>query len=67
MISCSCFLRWLIDTVTDERGNTIPQGTTQALDGNFYETDNEYIILVYHRPPTARTDKLVGYKVVRSQ
>lgn len=54
-------------TVTDERGNTIPQGTTQALDGNFYETDNEYIILVYHRPPTARTDKLVGYKVVRSQ
>lgn len=31
-------------------------------DGNFYETENEYIILVYHRPNGGRYDKLVGYR-----
>ena len=30
-------------------------------DGNFYETENEYIILAYHRPQGGRYDKLVGY------
>lgn len=33
-----------------------------APDGNFYETENEYIILVYHRPQGGRYDKLVGYR-----
>ena len=31
-------------------------------DGNFYETENEYIILVYHRPQGGRYDRLVGYR-----
>ena len=35
-------------------------------DGNFYQTENEYIILVYHRPQGGRYDKLVGYKVLKS-
>lgn len=43
----------------------VPDGETQGnsgrTDGNFYETENEYIILVYHRPNGGRYDKLVGY------
>ncbi len=31
-------------------------------DDNFYETENEYIILVYHRPQGGRYDRLVGYR-----
>ena len=37
-------------------------GNTVRTDGNFYETENEYIILVYHRPNGGRYDKLVGYR-----
>ena len=44
----------------------VPDGETQGnsgrTDGNFYETENEYIILVYHRPNGGRYDKLVGYR-----
>lgn len=39
-------------------------GTTTKTDGNFYETENEYIILVYHRPTGGRYDKLVGYRKI---
>ncbi|MBQ8050775.1 MAG: DUF5103 domain-containing protein [Bacteroidaceae bacterium] len=39
-------------------------GTTP--DGNFYETENEYIILVYYRPQGGRYDQLVGYRVMKS-
>lgn len=35
---------------------------TRCLDGDFYETENEYLILVYHRAPTGRYDELVGYR-----
>ncbi len=37
-------------------------GNSGPTDGNFYETENEYIILVYHRPTGSRYDKLVGYR-----
>lgn len=33
-------------------------------EGNFYQTENKYQILVYHRPVGGRTDKLVGYKEI---
>lgn len=39
---------------------------TRCLDGDYYETENEYIILVYHRAPTARYDELVGYRCLRT-
>ena len=35
-------------------------------DGNFYQAENEYLILVYHRPQGGRYDKLVGYRVMKS-
>ena len=36
-------------------------------DGDFYETENEYIILVYHRPQGGRYDQLVGYRVMKTK
>ena len=40
-------------------------GTTP--EGNFHETENEYIILVYHRPQGGRYDKLVGYRCLKTR
>ena len=36
-----------------------------SVEGNFYQTKNEYLILVYARPFGARYDSLVGWKVVK--
>ncbi|MBR0361092.1 MAG: DUF5103 domain-containing protein [Paraprevotella sp.] len=44
--------------------NGSEKGNSGPTDGNFYETENEYIILVYHRPTGGRYDKLVGYQRV---
>ncbi len=38
-----------------------------SVEGNFYQTQNEYLILVYARPIGERYDSLVGWKVVRSE
>ena len=35
------------------------------IEGNFYETRNEYQLRVYHRPQGARYDRLVGYSRCR--
>jgi len=36
------------------------------IEGSFYETGNEYLILFYHRPPGSRYDRLLGHQVVHS-
>ncbi len=41
-------------------------GQTARTEGDFYQTENEYIILVYHRPQGARYDALVGYAKIQS-
>lgn len=33
-------------------------------EGNFHETENDYLILVYHRPVGVRYDKLIGMKQI---
>ncbi|MFD2521880.1 type IX secretion system plug protein [Emticicia soli] len=33
-------------------------------EGNFAETENTYEIFIYHKPVTARSEKLVSYKIV---
>lgn len=40
-------------------------GQTAPAAGNFYETENEYLILIYHRPFGGRYDKLVGMSSVK--
>lgn len=36
----------------------------EYFEGNFGETQNTYEIFIYHRPVTARAEKLVGYHIV---
>ena len=49
----------------------VPDGSTKGetgpAAGNFYVTENEYMILVYHRPFGGRYDKLVGMQTVKFQ
>ncbi len=42
-------------------------GHTLQAEGNFYQTENEYYVYVYHRPFGERYDKLVGFGKVRSE
>ena len=52
---------WLYLFVPD--GSNV--GQTAPAEGNFYETENEYLILVYHRPFGGRYDKLVVMKSIQ--
>lgn len=42
------------------------RGRTDITEGDFHETENEYTIFVYHRAPSGRYDRLVGYATVNS-
>ena len=37
-----------------------------ALEGSYFETENDYQVLVYYRPPSARWEELIGYKVLNT-
>lgn len=37
-----------------------------ALEGSYFETENEYQVLVYYKPAGARWEELVGYRVLSS-
>lgn len=41
--------------------------TTREIDGNFYETENEYSIYVYYRPAGQRYDSFVGFSNFQSR
>ena len=40
------------------------EGVSDLTDGNFFQTENEYQVLVYYKEQGGRYDKLVGYAVV---
>lgn len=42
------------------------QGKTSIVEGNFYQTVNEYVITIYHRPPGSRYDRLVAATIAHS-
>ncbi len=42
------------------------QFEVDAIEGSHFETENEYLILFYHRPPGTRYDRLLGHQVVHS-
>ena len=48
----------------------VPDGTsvgqTSRIEGDHYETINEYLVKVYDRPMGERYDRLVGYGVAHS-
>ena len=35
-------------------------------EGNHYETENEYLVLVYYRNPLDRYDRLAGSQIISS-
>ncbi len=37
-----------------------------ALEGNHFETENDYQLLVYYHPPGARWDELAGYQLLNT-
>lgn len=45
----------------EETSDGTPIAITDRTDGNFYQTENEYQVLVYLSEPGSRYDRLVGY------
>lgn len=47
-----------------------PKGTSRGqsnpFDGDYFETENDYQVFFYHRPVSARYDRLVGYRLINS-
>ena len=43
-----------------------PVADDVLLEGSFYDTENDYIILIYHRGRSSRYDRLVGVNVVNT-
>lgn len=41
-------------------------GQTGPIEGNFYQTENEYSVYVYYRPMGARYDRLIGITTVKN-
>lgn len=50
-------------TIADSRG-TIDE--ENALDGNFFETENDYMVLVYYRENNQRYDRVIGKGIASS-
>lgn len=42
-------------------------GSTAQAEGNFHETENEYLVLIYHRPFGERYDRLIGKGEARTR
>jgi hypothetical protein len=42
------------------------RGFTAQVEGDFYETVNEYLIKVYNRPVGSRYDRLIGATLIYS-
>ena len=45
-------------------GKTIPDNT--LIEGSHYETENDYVIYIYHIDPMLRYDKLIGVEIVNT-
>ncbi len=41
------------------------KGSTAMIEGNYFETENEYLIFIYHRPLGERYDRLIGVKRIK--
>ncbi|MCA1756748.1 MAG: DUF5103 domain-containing protein [Bacteroidales bacterium] len=49
--------------VADMEGNPVPGA---GFEGDHYETENDYLILIYYRDPSQRHERLLGHRVVNS-
>ncbi|MFA6087877.1 DUF5103 domain-containing protein [Mucilaginibacter sp.] len=46
--------------------NATRKADDTLLEGNYFETENEYQLLVYYRPPGSRWEELVGYSLLNT-
>jgi len=46
------------------RSGVSPRGNELLIEGSYSATENDYEIFVYHRPPAARADQLIGYRKI---
>ncbi|MCW3087328.1 MAG: hypothetical protein JWQ78_714, partial [Sediminibacterium sp.] len=53
--------------VTKDIRNPSPHADASLTDGNYWETENEYTVLFYHRPFSARHDELVAVTTINSR
>ena len=51
-------------TLTDKKGNV---DSKNAIDGNFYQTENSYNIIVYYRGNNDRYDRVIGHGTTSSK
>lgn len=42
------------------------KGETEPIEGNYHQTENEYLIYVYYRPINGRYDQLIGIQKIQS-
>lgn len=52
--------------VTSEKGRLPIRGSFDQTEGNYWETENEYMVLVYYRPMGGRADELLGFARINS-
>lgn len=45
--------------------DTQSSASTAAIEGNFFQTENEYRVMVYFRPMGGRYDRLIGVKTIQ--
>ncbi|MBE7173065.1 MAG: DUF5103 domain-containing protein [Williamsia sp.] len=67
MYETSLFLKqgyYNYDYVTTNKDRTSP--SFELTEGNFWDTENNYTILVYYRPLGGRADELIGYTLLNS-
>ena len=50
--------------IADEKGTIDSQN---AIDGNFYQTENQYTALIYYRENGQRYDRVVGRGIANSE
>jgi len=50
-------------TIADDKGNI---DFENAIDGNFYQTENDYCVLVYYKGNADRYEKVIGYGTANS-
>lgn len=56
--------QYLIKSTLDNSTNNL-EITQNYIEGNFADTENEYLILIYYRANGTRYDQLIGKKVIR--
>jgi len=64
--AASLFLKQGVYDYTYVWTNKAGKANDTALEGSHFETENDYQLLVYYRPPSARWEELIGYKVLNT-